>query len=216
MVTANVIERVLHVGTPDGTGTAFVVERAGKSYIVTAAHVLRGIADNLLFRYQEQWHDLPIRVIGLDAEADVVVLAYRDVLSAEAFHPVTLSTAGLVYGQTVYFLGYPHGWEGSTRLLSGRPIPFVKAGTLSMLPDGRAGKLWVDAHGNKGFSGGPLAFQVPGSSDWSIGGVVSARVLDPTDPERLRHAGFVTVASIESVIRLIEANPEGVPVLRRP
>lgn len=212
MVTANVIERVFHVRTPDRTGTAFAIEYDGKGYIVTAAHVVRGVSESLLVRYLGEWRRLPIRVIGIGEEADVAVLARRDVSSTGAFSPVSVSTDGLAYGQIVCFLGFPYGWEGGTKALDGRPLPFVKAGIMSMLSDRSDGLMWVDAHGNEGFSGGPLVFQVRGGPAWSVGGVVSCLPVDPTDPEQSRHAGFVLAESIHNVTRLIKANPDGVPV----
>lgn len=219
MVTANVIERVLHVKTPAGsTGTAFVVEHDGKSYIVTAAHVVTEgrVSDHLLLRSHEEWFRQPIRVLGIDEGADVAVLVRRGGRPHKAFSPVGLGVDGLTYGQRVFFLGYPYGQEGGTRALEGRPLPFVKAGIVSMFADEAGGDIWVDAHGNEGFSGGPMAFKVegrPGRPDWSIGGVVSRGPFDPTAPEQKRTAGFVVIGSMDRVIRLIEAEPAGVPVL---
>ena len=46
MVTANVIERVFHVRTPDRTGTAFAIEYDGKSYIEFAGPLSRGVASS--------------------------------------------------------------------------------------------------------------------------------------------------------------------------
>jgi acetyl esterase len=40
LVTANVWERVLEISTSLGSGTAFVLDIAGSSYVITAAHLL--------------------------------------------------------------------------------------------------------------------------------------------------------------------------------
>ena len=84
---------------------------------------------------------------------DVTVLACPIQLAPPL--PLEASNEGLVLGQPVYFLGFPFGWDsGLENINRGLPVPFVKAGVVSAMILGNASHIYVDAHGNKGFSGG--------------------------------------------------------------
>ena len=73
--------------------------------------------------------------------------------------PMGAGTAGLLYGQRAYFLGLPFGWDsGGDDVNRAFPIPFVKAEVVSALSFGPTSALYVDAHGNQGFGGGPVVF----------------------------------------------------------
>lgn len=216
MIPVNVWQRILHIKTRArgaSTGTAFIVEYDRKSYIVTARHLLHDDLDSLDVRYQNSWRPQAVRVLGVgEGNTDVAVLAYRSRRPVAPYHPVVLSNDGVVWPQTAYFLGYPYGWDGGNEhLRGGFPLPFVKAGVISGIPDS-SGRMWLDAHGNEGFSGGPLVFQLAGSKVWNIGGIVTSLCTDPTDPAGRLHAGFVIAENIAGAIELIEGNPDGVPV----
>jgi hypothetical protein len=76
-------------------------------------------------------------------------------------HSLEPSIGGFVLGQDMFFVGYPFKmWADGGPMMCGRPLPFVKKGTLSAfetLSDPKI--LWIDAINNEGFSGGPLVFQ---------------------------------------------------------
>ncbi len=80
MVSANALQRTLCIRRGDRIGTAFTVDRGGRQYIVTAHHVVRDITsgDVLAVRRNRVWGEVHIRVVGMDAEADIVVLVHED------------------------------------------------------------------------------------------------------------------------------------------
>ena len=138
---------------------------------------------------------------------------------------------GMGYGQQVYFLGFPFGWDGGGEGINRDfPVPFVKAGIASSLGGGETSRIYVDGHNNKGFSGGPLVFRPAaeaGSPDFKVAGVVSnypTPVVEPVVDQfgtALRGAdgqplayfnenqGLVVAFDIRHATDLIDANPIG-------
>jgi hypothetical protein len=43
MITANIIQRILHIQFRKQTGTAFVADIEDKQYIITAKHIIEGM-----------------------------------------------------------------------------------------------------------------------------------------------------------------------------
>ena len=157
ILTSNVLQRILCIRNGDSVGTAFTIDHAARQYIVTARHVVDGIpsACAISVRHERRWVEVPVTVVGLgDGDADVAVLAHAK--------PVTpshsLSADGtFCIGQAVAFPGFPFGWDaGAENLNHGFPIPFVKAGIVSAMVPGPRERIYIDAHGNPGFSGAPL------------------------------------------------------------
>ena len=211
----NFLQRTLLIRVGDSLGTAFTVDREGRQYVVTARHVIEDLApDNgIEIRHQRLWKRLPVNVVGVGTgETDVAILKYHRQLTPT--HPLEPSTAGMVIGQQACFVGFPFGWEGGAEEInSGFPIPFLKAGIISASVIGKTNRIYVDAHGNPGFSGGPLVFSPPGRpSKYKVAGVV---VDSPRDPITKDHAGFVRAITIEHVVQLIDANPIGAPIPQR-
>ena len=182
MVTANVVHRILHIGRADSQGTAFTVDHGGKQYLVTARHVVEGIAsgERISVAHQEQQELIEINVVGVgEGAVDVAVLACQQQLSP--MHPLEPTTAGLVYGQQAYFLGFPFGWDaGGEHINHGLPLPFVKAGVISAWTNGTVKRIYIDSHVNEGFS--PHFSQSlrrrwiwrrPGCGCWSRAGAVT-------------------------------------------
>ena len=97
----------------------------------------------------------------------------------------------------------------------------------SMSPD-KPKRIYIDAHGNKGFSGGPVVFTPSGGADneLRVAGVVSQAptpllrpvvdmlgnaVLNDGDPVAYfaQNQGFVVAFSIRHATDMIDANPIG-------
>src|SRR5690349_19972341 len=105
MVQSNFLECVLFVRfhrKPGETGTAFTVEVDNQQYIVTAAHVVEGIAnsDVVGIFYTGGFQDTPARRVHLNHEVDVAVLATTSQITPAL--PIVLSTEGLILSQDVY------------------------------------------------------------------------------------------------------------------
>ena len=221
MVTANVVHRILHIGRADSQGTAFTVDHGGKQYLVTARHVVEGIAsgERISVVHQEQQELIEINVVGVgEGVVDVAVLACQQQLSP--MHPLEPTTAGLVYGQQAYFLGFPFGWDaGGEHINHGLPLPFVKAGVISAWTNGTVKRIYIDSHVNEGFSGGPVVFSPPGDQKvLRVAGVVVGypKRFQPVVDEHgntvalaQENPGLVLAIDISHVVALIDANPIG-------
>ena len=212
IVTTNALQRTLCIKKDNSIGTAFTVDRDGRQYIVTARHVVEGIAseDVIEIRHEQQWKQAQVELVAVgDDQVDVTILRFGALVTPT--HPLEPSSTGLIHGQPVAFLGFPFGWNsGAERINNGYPMPFVKAGIVSAIIFGATTRIYVDAHGNPGFSGGPLVFSEPGQpTRYKVAGVISD---SPRDPITMDHAGFVRAISIEHVVGLIDGNPVGFPL----
>jgi len=231
MITTNVIHRTFHLRWNDATGTAFTIDHDSKQYLVTARHVVHGIesGNTIKIFYDKEWKDLVVKVVGIGSGAvDVAVLACSVRLSPS--HPLVASAAHLIYGQQVSFLGYPFGWDGGGEQINrGVPLPFVKAGIVSAMESGDAIRIFLDAHGNKGFSGGPVVFVPYGQpkNELRVAGIVSYYPIPQLQPIVDRHGnkitdqagkpvayvqenpGFVVAINIKHALDLIDAKPIG-------
>ena len=242
MITTNVYQRTFRIKWGDSVGTAFTLDIESKQYLVTARHVVEGIVsgDHINISHDKRWMDIAVKVVGMsDEETDVAVLSCPIQLSPP--HPLDADMAGLVYGQQVYFLGFPFGWDsGQEALNRGFPLPFVKSGILSAMPSkDPMEKIYVAAHGNKGFSGGPVVFvpsgQRPGpNTKLRVAGIVVETPLPPNENSYTpvvdrkgkpivdhknepigyirENPGLVVAVGIRHATDLIATNPIGHPV----
>ena len=209
LVTSHQLQRTLCIRAGSSLGTAFTVDRNSRQYLVTARHVVDTISpgQEIQIRRERQWIPARVHAVAFGADqVDIAVLTFSHLLTPTP--PLELTTVGLTLGQPVAFLGFPFGWEGGAEAVNnGYPIPFVKAGVFSARLFGAATKLYVDAHGNPGFSGGPLIFVDHGPPlRCKVAGVVSD---SPLDPITAQDAGFVRAISIDHILSLIDANSLG-------
>ncbi len=212
IVASNALQRTLFIKKDDSCGTAFTVDRDRRQYIVTARHVVEGIARNdvIEIRHERQWKQARVERVAVgDDQVDVTILTFGALLTPT--HPLEPSAGELTHGQPVVFLGFPFGLDsGAESINNGYPIPFVKAGIVSGIVFGTVSRIYIDAHGNRGFSGGPLVFTVPGqTAAYKVAGVISD---SPQDPITKAQAGFVRAISIEHVVKMIDENPIGFPL----
>ena len=222
MVTNNVIQRVLNIRIDNSQGSAFTIERGGRQYLVTARHVVEGIeaARRIAIVFENQWRDIDFNIVGVaEGDVDVAVLACAQQLSPT--HPLEADDEGMIYGQRAYFLGFPFGWTvGGEHVNLGLPLPFVKGGIISAFSiGGPVHRIYLDAHVNYGFSGGPVVFQrqeVQG--DFRVAGVVAGypRRLQPVIDEQGNqiartgeNPGLVVAFGIRHALTLIDKNPIG-------
>ena len=234
MITSNIIHRTFHIRWNDTTGTGFTIDRGSKQYLVTARHVVLEIESGKAIKifHDKEWKDLVVNVVGIGSGAvDVAVLACSVRLSPPL--PLVTSLADLAYGQPVSFLGYPFGWDvGGEQINRGVPLPFVKAGIVSAMEFGDVSRIFLDAHGNKGFSGGPVVFVPYGQpkNKLRVAGIISALPPYPqsawqpivdrngnpfTNPAGepigyvQENPGIVVAIGIRHAVELIDANPIG-------
>ena len=135
-------------------------------------------------------------------------------------YPLEPTTDGLYYGQQACFPGFPFGWDGGGAYINhGLPLPFVKAGIISAFAtDGPVKRIYLDAHVNKGFSGGPVVFSPDDRKVLRVAGVVVGYpkrfqpVVDDhgnTVALAQENPGLVLAISIHHVVALIDANQIG-------
>ena len=223
MITNNVINRMLHIRRANKTGSAFTIDRGGKQYLVTARHVVEGIAsgESISIVQEKRWTTVDINVVGVgEGEVDVAVLAGQQQLSPT---PPLEPNAMFTYGQQAYFLGFPFGWDsGGEHINNGLPLPFAKTGIISAFTIGDAPavqKIYLDAHANEGFSGGPVVFSpLDDQKELRVAGVVVSYpirfqpVVDDhgnTVAHAQENPGLVLAINISHVVSLIDANPIG-------
>ena len=231
MITANAIQRTFRIKRGDASGTAFAIDRASRQYLVTARHVANGIASGhtIAVFHESRWKNVTVDVIGIgEGDVDVAVLSCPTQLAPT--YPLEASAAGLAYGQPVYFLGFPFGWDGGAENINRDfPMPFVKTGIISAVMFGNPTRFFIDGHGNKGFSGGPVVFVPNGQpqTELRVAGIVANYptpsrepivdkrgnpiVDDHNEPAAFfsENPGFVVAMDIRHAIDLIDANPVG-------
>ncbi|MGA7437847.1 MAG: serine protease [Luteibacter sp.] len=175
-IQANILYRVFFIKAGQ-YGTAFTIDVEGSEYLVTAKHLfdqVESIDEIRLFRNNE-WTRYAVHAFAFcRGEADIAVLRLHERLSPPDL-PVMSTVDGLVLGQDVYILGFPHKMhEDVGQQLGGNPCPLIKRGTASSLGGGDPQVLFVDALSNEGFSGGPVTFLAPNTpKDVRVAGVIS-------------------------------------------
>ena len=235
MVPSQVLLRTFHIAWRNESGTAFAIDRDGKQYLITARHVVKGInsGDKIKISWKQKWHEIPVDVVGTGSGAvDVTVLACPLLLAAPSLTLIA-SMEGLGFGQDVMFLGFPFGWDSSAAGLGTHfPLPFVKAGIVSAITTESPRSIYIDGHGNRGFSGGPVVFvqRKGGKKTYQVAGVVSYYPTPILEPIRNKdgkvfldgdgeptayfaeNPGLVVAHNVEYAMELIDLNPIGFPL----
>lgn len=221
MITANFVHRTFRIKCGTSVGTGFTVDVDAKQYLVTARHVVQdlGSTAGLEVFGNGAWAQVPTKLVAHGpGDIDVSVLAPKLPLSPPNL-PIIASSDGAVYGQDVYFLGFPYGVLSNVIFGdAGHPLPLVKKAVLSSF----AGDVYLlDGHNNPGFSGGPMVFGAGGTVPNSVGAVISGYRFNP-EPVLLDNAetlltyryntGIVISYKIETALQMIWDNPIGAPV----
>ena len=215
MITNNVIQRVFYLKSIK-TGTCFTLDIDNKQYFVTAKHIVEDIKDgeNIELLYKNKWEKFPIIVVGKNDTLDIFVFAIKTQLLLA--HPLPATMEGIVYGQDLYFLGFPYGYYTDIGELNrGFPLPLVKKGILSSLSTKESPRLLIDGHNNLGFSGGPVVFKKPGSEKFSVAGVVVGFYKEHDENDEIlenTNSGIIEAPEIKNVIDLINKNPVGTEI----
>jgi hypothetical protein len=171
--------------------------------------------------HDRQWKTLQVRLVGhASGEIDVSVLAPPLVLCPPTV-PLPPDITGLIYGQDVYFLGFPYGSFGDVGALNrGLPLPFVKKAIVACMGYPASGiiRVYLDGHNNRGFSGGPVVFKEPASEVFKLAAIVSGYKFaeepiyqgDAPLPLMYReNTGIVLAYGIQHAVELARANPIG-------
>lgn len=222
MITANVIHRIFRIRWGDFLGTAFTIDVDNKQYLVTAQHVVKGLTGKTqlgIFGNQD-WKPLDVNLVGhCTSGIDISVLAPAQQLTPSDL-PIVPSSEGLIYGQEVFFLGFPYNFLVDVIFTNeGYPLPFVKRATVSCFD---ANVFLLDGHNNPGFSGGPVVFGAPGQIALKVAAVISGfkAVPEPvlnngiptTNLGYWHNTGIIVSYSIKYALELIQSNPIGIEI----
>lgn len=218
MITANLIHRTFRIRCGDSIGTGFTIDIDGRQYFVTASHVLVNLVQRgeVHIFGKTQWTPVRVQLVGhAPYPIDISVLTPERRLSPPGL-PVHASSDGVIYGQEVYFLGFPYHFLGNVMFADeGFPLPFVKRAILSCFDEN---VYLLDGHNNPGFSGGPVVFGKPGTPPTNIAAVISGYKFVPepifegqaqTELTYRYNTGIIVSYKIEHALSLISANPIG-------
>ena len=225
MITTNVIQRTFHIRVGDSTGTCFTIDVDNKQYIVTAKHIAKTINENPQVKlfHGRSWKVLNISLIGhCDDPIDISVLATDIQLSPT--YSLSPTSANLIYGQDVYFLGFPYGLGSEAGDLNRDfPLPFVKKAIVSQMDmENKIEVIYLDGHNNPGFSGEPVVFRSQGSRDFKVCSVISVyryqqeHIYNGDEVTPLYHkynTGIIVAYGIQYAVSLIQSNSTGYHLL---
>jgi S1-C subfamily serine protease len=109
-VVEEAYESSLKITNALGTGSGFVIERKGKKFIVTNAHVIESAADEqgsvYVYSYTRQKYE--VKVVGGDSFYDLAVLEFSDPPGKELL-PLEFAPALPKIAERVYAIGNPLG-----------------------------------------------------------------------------------------------------------
>ena len=220
-ITSNILQRVFFIKA-EQYGTAFVIDVDGAEYLVTAKHLFDQAArnDEIQLFQNNRWTPHKVSAVSFcRSEVDIAVLRLVEHLTNPRL-TVTPTIAGLVLGQDVYILGFPHLMhEDVGQHLGGNPCPLIKRGTASNLGAGDPQVLFVDTLSNEGFSGGPVVFLAPNSpQNVRVAGVISGfkthpepvigRDGEPTGTYVQLNTGLLRAYGIKYALDLVSRMPQ--------
>lgn len=223
-VPVNVWNRMMHIRNPrtGETGSAFAVEVDRNEYICSARHIFDDEMPRTIdIRFNRDWTSVLVDVIGIGLGDDDVIVLKPTQFRRTAIDSLPILTASnnMIITQEAFLLGYPFGWETYPKGISdGWPFPIVKHAIITSIPtDDQPRKLILDCQVNPGFSGGPVALNVLGTTDWAIVGVIEAErreSLYDSGGHLVTQVpiGFSVATDIRCVTNLIAGHPSDAPV----
>ena len=134
MVPANILQRTLKIKYNESIGTCFTLDIENKQYVITARHIVQGIAknDEIEVYQNSQWNKLPVKLVGLgENNIDIAVMALPQQLPlSPPPQLIHVADVDLFLSQDIYFLGFPYGLQTdvSPEINLSFPLPLVKKG----------------------------------------------------------------------------------------
>lgn len=228
MVSREILDRVFRLVCRsvygEDRGTAFTMECNGSQFLVTARHMFgrlgfpkEGTIELLTEDGRYTPYEVDIRYPA-DPEVDIAVMRPKHHQHISQVYPNRNGSGELIFGQDVFFLGFPYEYDESLMSFpdSKRPVPFIKKACFSgRFSDGHA-CMAFDGHNNPGFSGGPVCYKSIDTPDgtMSIAAVISGYrfekqdVLDesgrPTGNYVKSNTGIIFAYDIREAVRVAE------------
>ena len=182
MVQSEIYCRVMRIIYGKCSGTAFTIESHGQQFLVTAKHIFEGAGFpastvvTVLIGTEYKPFDVDVQY-PKEQKADLAVMKLKTSQFLTPVYDNINSKDGLIFGQDVFFVGFPYEYDSILGMYPGgkMPIPFVKKACMSAILQDGAGTILLDGINNPGFSGSPVCFKKVGSNEKSmrILGVVS-------------------------------------------
>lgn len=146
------------ITTSTGTGTCFLnSDRKGYCFL-TASHLVEGVhsGDTVYLGHQDGLVPWTIRAIHHSPTGhDIAAFTVDMKVVAPKFEP--LDPPGLMPGQPMKFLGYPHGLQTNFPNPNGYLSPLVRTAFFSGIIEVEGKSILVlDGFNNPGYSGGPV------------------------------------------------------------
>jgi hypothetical protein len=161
-----------------------------RQYLVTAKHVVATLegpeATVKLCENRKSCSDVPVTIIRCPDPIDIAVLIPKKQLT-EAY-PLKPELKGAVFGQDMFFLGYPLIGKTLGTYTAEEAVAFIRKATFAAQErEGGATWLLLDGRNNGGFSGGPVVYKDLSTSEntFKIAAVISGlmseyvEVVDP-------------------------------------
>jgi Trypsin-like peptidase domain len=175
-LTVNVLYRALLIKTVSGQATGFTIDVDGRQYLITAKHVVAGLGSEssisvgkLKRSGEVKFVPFRMKIFRCEDPVDIAVLIPPEQLTVT--FPLEPTKKGLMFGQDVYFVGFPFGMY-TTILGTAYPFGFVKKGAHSgEQQTGNSHVTFLDGYNVFGFSGSPVVFRL--GNDFNVIGVVS-------------------------------------------
>lgn len=208
------------------SGTAFTMECNGSQFLVTARHIFKtgqwplpeeGAIWLLIEGGKYTPYEMDIRYPA-DSEVDIAVMKPKNHQHISEEYSNRNTSEGLVFGQDMFFLGFPHEYDK----LSGsfpdgkRPVPFVKRACFSGESNDGHNCMVFDGYNNLGFSGGPVCYKSIDAPDgmMSVAAVISGYRLEkqlvfdengrPTGSYVESNTGIIFAYDIKEAVQVAE------------
>jgi hypothetical protein len=224
MVTAEALCRVLRIRTLGKNGSAFTIERNGVQYLLTAKHMFEN-SSYAIFQTFELLLDEGYRKFSGEVRyhkqnsVDIAAIKLVPNTIVTPTYENPLGTASIVFGQDVYFLGFPLDYDEILIHLPERqiPAPFIKRACLSSMFKDKEGINWLllDGHNNLGFSGGLVCAHTGVSRTMALIGIICSYrfekrcVFDATGNETAffvkENSGIINACDIIHALEIIDS-----------
>lgn len=146
------------IKTSRGTGTCFLANDDNGFFFVTAAHIVEGTlkGDTIYLAHKDGWISQCIREIR-KSPSGYDIAAFTTEMKVVGVIPKFLDPPGLMPGQPMAFLGFPHGLQTNYPNANGYLSPLVRTAYFSGVVEINGLRMLIlDGFNNPGYSGAPV------------------------------------------------------------
>lgn len=182
MIPSECLCRTLYFEAGNSCGTCFSYEKNNKQFLITARHIFEECGFPNFMQVSFCLGDMNLVKVNVNVYyhknqfVDIAIMEpENNAFLTKTFNAPNYTTKGLIWGQDVFFLGFPYGkYLNIAKPNNENPIPFIKKACMSgMLKENEVNHLLLDGINNEGFSGGPVCFKFCNTTEFYIAGVIS-------------------------------------------